>query len=270
LNNLYYNTQNAESKCNWVMRSLLKGWPDTQRVQKRSDDIELVPSHFWGYIENNEHAINTLKRAGIDWYFWDMPYYGRWNGLREALNPNQNFYWRVSKNSVHYKHTRDYPSDRFEQWGVQPKPYTSGSKILICPSSETMTRIVTGLSVKHWVNAVKHGLQKYTDRYIEVRYKPRNAHTSGPAAALIPFAEQAENTHCVVTSVSLCAIEAQLLGIPTICHPHSFAADISSVRLDEIENPKRVDTQQWFNNLAYSQFTHAEIESGLAYEILHA
>ena len=50
-----------------------------------------------------------------------MPYYGRWNGLREALNPNQNFYWRVSKNSVHYKHTRDYPSDRFEQWGVQTK-----------------------------------------------------------------------------------------------------------------------------------------------------
>ena len=115
-----------------------------------------------------------------------------------------------------------------------------------------MTRIVTGLSVKHWVNAVKHGLQKYTDRYIEVRYKP-NAHTSVFWRHL-SIAEQAENTHCVVTSVSPCAIEAQLLGIPTIC-PHSFAADISSVRLDEIENPKRVDTQQWFNNLAYSLYT---------------
>jgi len=73
-----------------------------------------------------------------------------------------------------------------------------------------------------------------------------------------------------VTSVSLCAVEAQLLGIPTICHPSSFAADVSSTRLDEIENPKRIDAQQWFNNLAYSQFTHKEIESGLAHEILNA
>jgi len=168
--NLYYNTQNAESKCNWVMRSLLKGWPNADRIQNRTNDIELVPSHFWGFIENNEHAINTLKRAGIDWYFWDMPYYGRWNGLREAINPTQNFYWRVSKNSIHYTHTRDYPKDRFEQWNVQPKPYTSGSKILICPSSETMTRWVTGMSVDMWVKAITHGLCKYTDRPIEVRY----------------------------------------------------------------------------------------------------
>jgi len=268
--NLYYNSQNAESKCNWVMRSLLKGWPSSDRVQHRSDTIDLKPSHFWGFIENNEHAINTLKRAGIDWYFWDMPYYGRWNGLKQAVNPNQDFYWRVSKNSVHYKQTKDYPKDRFEHWGVQPKPYTSGSKILICPSSETMTRWITGMSVDMWVKAITHGVRKYTDRPIEVRYKPRGKGTSGPAAALVPFAEQAQDTHCVVTSISLCAMEAQLLGIPTICHPDSFAADISSTKLEDIETPFKTDISQWLYNLAYSQFTHDEIESGLAYEILNA
>ena len=126
------------------------------------------------------------------------------------------------------------------------------------------------MDVKMWVQMITLGLRKNTDRPIEVRYKPRGKGTSGPAAALIPFAEQARDAHCVVTSISLCALEAQLLGIPTICHPDSFASDISSTRLDEIENPKRVDTQQWFNNLAYSQFTQDEIASGLAYEILHA
>ena len=74
----------------------------------------------------------------------------------------------------------------------------------------------------------------------------------------------------MVTCISLSALEAQLMGIPTICHPASFAADISSTSLEEIENPRRVDRQQWFNNLAYSQFTHDEIESGLAQEILNA
>ena len=85
-----------------------------------------------------------------------------------------------------------------------------------------------------------------------------------------PIELQAQNTHCVVTCISLAAIDAQILGIPTICHPSSFAADISSTKLEEIENPRRVDRQQWFNNLAYSQFTHNEIENGFAQEILDA
>ena len=124
--------------------------------------------------------------------------------------------------------------------------------------------------VDMWVKAITHGLRKYTNRPIEVRYKPRGKGTSGPAVALIPFAEQAQDTHCVVTSISLCAIEAQLLGIPTICHPDSFAADISSTKLEDIETPFKTDISQWLYNLAYSQFTHDEIESGLAYEILNA
>lgn len=268
--NLYFNTQNNESKCNWVMRSLLRGWEGVWPIYNRAVETELVPSHFWGFIEDNEKRIKQLQQAGVDWYFWDMPYWGRWNGLFEALDPTQDWYWRVSRNNIHYRKTVDYPSDRFKRWGVTPREYGTGRKILVCPSSETMTRWVTGMDVKMWVNTVVTSLQKYTDRYIEVRYKPRSGGTSGPAAALVPFDEQAKDTHCVVTCISLAAIEAQLLGIPTICHPDSFAADISSTKLEDIENPKRVDIQQWLNNLAYSQFTHKEIESGLAKEILNA
>jgi len=254
--NLHYNT-GKDSKCNWVMDSLAKGWKGNEH-------------HFWGFINDNEKQIKELTQHSKDWYFWDMPYYGRWNGLKQAVNPDQDFYWRASRNNVHYKKTKDYPSDRFNAWKVEPKPYASGSKILVCPSSETMTRWATGMDVKMWVQMITMALQKHTDRYIEIRYKPRAGGTSGPAAALVPFDEQAQDTHCIVTSVSLCAVEAQLIGIPTICHPSSFAADVSSTRLDEIENPKRIDAQQWFNNLAYSQFTHKEIESGLAHEILNA
>jgi len=246
------------------MRSLLKGWKGSTPIYDRST-ADSSPGHFWGFIQNNEQKIAELEQAGVDWWFWDMPYWGRW---QEHMD--KGYYWRASRNSIHYKRTMDYPSDRFEQWNVTPREYGTGSKILICPSSETMTRYTTGMDVKMWVQMITMGLQKYTDRYIEVRYKPRNAKTSGPAAALIPFEEQAQNTHCVVTCISLAAIDAQMLGIPTICHPSSFAADISSTRLDEIENPRRVDRQQWFNNLAYSQFTHDEIENGLAQEILDA
>jgi hypothetical protein len=131
-----------------------------------------------------------------------------------------------------------------------------------------MTRYYTGMDVKMWIKSITTGLKKHTDRYIEVRHKPRARGTSGPLAADVSFAEQAQNTHCVVTLCSLAAVEAQLLGIPTMSHPQSFAADISITQCNDIENLMRKDTQQWFCNLAYSQFSHAEIESGLARECL--
>ena len=241
-----------DSKANWVMRSLLQGWT-------------APGDHFWGFINDNEHKIKDLTAQGKDWYFWDMPYYGRW-----YKDTTEDYYWRASRNSLHYKHVKDYPSDRFKKWNVTPREYGSGSKILICPSSETMTRYITGQTVREWIDNTITTLKRYTDRPIEVRLKPRANGTSGPSVAKIPFAEQAQDTHCVVTSISLCAVEAQLLGIPTICQKDSFAKDISSIKLEEIENPKRVDNTQWFYNLAYSQFTHSEIESGLAQEILNA
>ena len=254
---LHRHPTKPDSKCNWVMDSLEKGWRGTE-------------DHFWGFIGNNETNINKCKSSNTPWFFWDMPYYGRWNGLKEALDPTQDFYWRVSKNSIHYKHTKDYPSDRFERWNVTPKEYGEGTKILICPSSETMTRYVTGMNVQEWLDVIIAEIKHYTDRPYEVRHKPRANGTSGPSVALIPFAEQAKDTHCVVTCISLCALEAQLLGIPTICHEESFASDISSWHIESINNPKRVDRMQWFYNLAYSQFTHKEIESGLAEEIVNA
>lgn len=251
------------------MRSLLKGWRGMPiRVQWR-DRVEHpdIESHFWGFIENNEQIISELSKKSIDWWFWDMPYYGRW------INDEcKEWYWRVSRNRLHYKRVRDYPSDRFDAWNVQPKPYVTGTKIVICPSSETMTRWTTGMDVNTWVENTKQQLQKHTDMSIEVRYKPRSNGTSGPRAAKVPIEEQLQDAHCVVTSISLAAMEAQINGIPTICHSDSFANDISSnsLNINDLKYPSDDERQQWFNNLAYSQFTQDEIESGLAYEILNA
>ena len=249
---LHRHPTKPDSKCNWVMDSLALGWKGTE-------------DHFWGLIGSNETNIKVCKATKRPWYFWDMPYYGRWH-----KDIQEDFYWRVGKDHIHYKHTKDYPSDRFEKWNVVPKEYGTGTKILVCPSSETMTRYVTGLSVQGWLDFIIKELKFYTDRPYEIRYKPRANGTSGPSVAEIPFAQQAQDTHCVVTCISLCALEAQLLGIPTICHKDSFASDVSGWHIESINNPKRVDRMQWFYNLAYSQFTHSEIESGLAQEILNA
>lgn len=244
------------------MDSLQKGWPGAHPADRFSYDLN--PSAFWGLIENNHSVIHALHLAGIDWYFWDMPYYGRW-----MPDTKQEFYWRGCKNSIHYKKSHNYPGDRFAYWRVTPRPKQSGDKILICPSSETVTRWYTGLGVKQWIDKTVKEIKQHSDRPIEIRLKPRNSKTSGPAAADIPFDVQARNSHCVVTCASIGAVEAQLLGIPTVSDPNSFAAEVSNTKLSDIENLTEFDNTHWFYNLAYSQFTHHEIESGLAYEILN-
>ena len=244
----YPNNNIPNSKANWVMASIEKGWSQPSH-------------HFWGLINNNQNIIKELIAQNIDWYFWDMPFYFRY-GLHD------DFMWRVSKNSLYPTGTDARPSDRFDKWGVNPVSYTSGDKILVCPSSDTISLWYTGLTARQWTQKTINKLKKHTDRPIETRYKPRSSTTSGPLAANQSFTQQATGSHCVVTLTSLCALEAHLLGIRTICHPDSFAARVSNTSLARIESLDTHDPMPWFYSLAYSQFSHSEIESGYAQECM--
>ena len=117
-------------------------------------------------------------------------------------------------------------------------------------------------------------LQKHTDREIRVRHKPRAKGTSGPDAAklsgLEDFKQAIDGAWAVVTSVSMCAVEAQLAGVPTFCCNNSEALPVSLTKLSKIEQPLRINREEWLYHLAYSQFTHKEIEDGYAYEIINA
>lgn len=260
----------SDSKCNWVMDSLARGWPGAATANPRQYTAQ--PSAFWGFIQNNEAIIRQHQAEGVDWWFWDMPFWGRWNGLVEALNPQQEFYWRVSKNAVHPTRVIERPADRFERWGVTATQEQGQGHVLVCPSSETMTRWTTGMSAKAWTEETVRTIKQHTDREVRVRYKPRAGGTSGPAAVQLAgmrdLWEDLVDCHAMVTCISLGAVEAALKGIPVFCSASSYAAPINAGRLDEIESPAKLDIQAWLNHLAYCQFTHAEIEDGTAWRIL--
>lgn len=259
--NCYYNTVNKESKCNIVMDALLQGWPGAKVADR--DNIEDIPSAFWGIIQNNRSIIPKLK----EWWFWDMPYHGRW-GIVDTC------YWRVSKNKFHQiPDAMNCPADRYKQWNTPITKKPQGDNILICPSSETMTQMYTNKNVKQWVSDTVNEIQKHTDRPIKIRYKPRANGTSGPlaekSAGVQSFQEDCKNAWCVVTSVSLVAVEAQLLGIPTFCDVESYATPVSHTQLSLIETPLQKDPSQWLNNIAYLQYTNQEIASGKAKELIY-
>ena len=57
------------------MDSLLQGWPGSA-TGNRHAPVD-APGAFWGFIQNNHVLIADHQRLEFDWWFWDMPYWGR-------------------------------------------------------------------------------------------------------------------------------------------------------------------------------------------------
>ena len=76
---------------------------------------------------------------------------------------------------------------------------------------------------------------------------------------------------CVVTNMSLSAVDGILNKTPAITHQRNVASFVTSRKLAEVEKPFKPDrkmVQEWLNTIANHQFTISEIEDGLAYDIL--
>ena len=267
---IYVPSNKEDSKCWKIFNPILVGWPDVEIVNdyvKRN-----TPGMVWGFVGRNESIVKQYINDKInDWFFSDMPYFGRWTSYDESIDPKSDFYWRIIKNKIHADNVlKHYPDDRWKAHNIDLKDWNfKGKHILVCPSSSTMTRFTTGMTDDSWLETTLNKLSTLTDRPIKVRFKPRGKGRSGPDVALIPFSEDLKNAHAVVTSVSMCAVEAIIEGIPAFCHTASPAAPMGNTYLNNIENPSYLDRQDWLNYLSYNQFTSAEIASGMAYEILN-
>lgn len=103
---------------------------------------------------------------------------------------------------------------------------------------------------------------------------------AGPGFTMKRFAEGAgvrrdlidsflDQARAVVTLSSNTAVEAVFAGVPTIAmSPRSMAWDVTSHTLDRLPEP--VDRQDWFERLAWKQWTFEEIEDGTAWDTIKA
>ena len=123
-----------------------------------------------------------------------------------------------------------------------------------------------------WVQDTVAKLKQHTDRKIIVREKPRAKGTSGPRAVelggLKTFAEEAKGAWAVVTSVSMCAIDAVCMGVPIFTTEYSAVRQLGLQDLSKIEEPVYPQREPILYSLAYNQFTPEEIANGYAKDIL--
>ena len=237
-----------------IYTALEKGWPGAGINSHEFDRYVL-----WGLIGNNVLYTNG------DYIFCDMPYNGRYDPNKEDWD---NTYWRWCYQGLHDNRKLDVPSDRFEKWNINIKPWKmDGEYILICPSSETMTFFMHNCNVQEWIQKTTNEIKQHTDRPIKVRLKPRKAGTSGPSVADVSIESDLDNAHCVVVSGSITAIDALVAGVPVFSTSDtSPSAWCTNRDLSNINNPQYYDREHLFYNLAYKQYSIQEMREGICYE----
>ena len=242
-------------KMDQIYWALEEGWPGA-RINGHDYDRFVL----WGLIGNNTQYMQSK------YIFCDMPYNGRF----DPENPDwDNTFWRWCYNSIHDNRRLDVPLDRFEKWGREIKPWkTDGDYILICPSSETMTRFMHGQTQSQWIDDVRKKLAMYTSIDTRVRFKPRKNGTSGPSVADIPIEKDLEGAKAVVTSGSITAVDALLEGVPvfgtSLLCPTAWCTHYD---FSEINKPRMFDREHLLANLAYKQFSIKEMRDGTCHEI---
>ena len=206
-------------------------------------------------------VMEACRARGRDFFYIDTGYFG--NTAKGKL------YHRITRNDVQYfGPVVDRPSDRLALTGIGFRKFRPGTNILLAPPSQKLL-MMYDIDLETWLNTTIEEIKNHTDRPIVIRKK--QSRTVRMTEDTMEMA-LAQDVHCLVTFSSIAAGEALLLGKPAITLGPNAAAPLCSQSISEIENPKIPtldEVKTWAANLAYNQFTEAEMRNGTAWRILN-
>jgi hypothetical protein len=195
---------------------------------------------MWGLLRGSPQLIVESMKLGQTWIYLDHGYFhrGHYDG-----------HYRVTVNDFQQRELIERQDDRWKKLGVKLKPWKKGKNVVVCPPSDHVCRL---FGMGNWEAETVTRLKELTDRPIVIRKKTDSR----------TFQVSIGNAHCVVTSSSLAAVEAAVLGVPVFVDETSAAAPIGLTDLAKIETPVYPDREPWAASLAYGQFTRDEMKDG--------
>ena len=247
--------------------AIKKGWQDTQ----------MRPVHFfWGLAGKNIPYIKGCIERNEEWWYVDNGYLTQQitRYPEPKIHDYDKTYFRIVKGGLHTQKGKTGSVERLsklEQQGIDVKfkGWTDNTDhILLCPSSPTVTQFVNGISQDEWVESVKSELRQHTDRPIKFRNKPR----PGNQWWNTDIKDDLKGAHCLITNMSLAAVDAVINQVPVLTHSKNVAFNVSINNLPNINKPfkpSREIIDPWLNMLSHNQFTIPEIEDGTAFRILN-
>jgi hypothetical protein len=240
------------------MPAIKKGWKDNGK------DVHF----FWGLAGKNISTIKQCIDWGLEWWYVDNGYITEQitRYPEPIINNYDKTYFRICKGGIHTTSFKEHDDKRLN---TEFKGWQSGEHILVCPSSPTVTYYINDMTQDDWIKETTDEIKKCTDRPIKLRNKPRPNNKWWNTDIL----DDLKDAHCLVTNMSLTAVDATVNGVPCITHNRNVAAGVSSrdISYKTLNYPFKPDgdkINRWMRMLSYNQFTIKEIENGIAFEVL--
>lgn len=152
--------------------------------------------------------------------------------------------------------------DRWAQLEIELKPWRKdGDFILLLPQRGIGE---PGIAMpRNWEETMKTRLQRVTKRPIRVRKHPGKDRDKGRT-----LEEDLRGAWCAVTWASGAGIKSIIDGIPVYHDLASWIGATAAKSEIDIENPFLGDRLPMLRRMAWAQWTHREIESGLPFKYL--
>jgi hypothetical protein len=240
-------------------------------VRKEADVIEPGTSVACMVGVKSRKLWGAHREAGIPCIMFDK-------GYDRSRGPNRVWeFWRIAVNAHHpteFLTTARMPPDRSRQMGMLAKRWRAkGSHILLAGSSAKYHEFYGLPHPTEWAEMTIEKMRQFTDREIIYRPKPSWREATKIAGATYSKPGRAgidvdlADAWALVTHGSNACYEAIQWGVPCIILGNGVAKPISSSRLEVIERPllaRSRSVNQWLANLAYCQWTLAELTRGEA------
>ena len=174
--------------------------------------------------------------------------------------------WKIFQNELNYE--------------LKPERKTYEYKPIIVVLQLPGDASLDNNDISEWAINVCNDIRKYTDRKIIIRkpqverpYLIHDAKKIKNVEVQIGTHENVKTTiqsaHCLVTFSSGMGVESLIEGTPAIAyHPASFIYDIVPNNIDDIENIKLPDREQWIKDMAYTTWSLKEVGLGLPWKHL--
>ncbi len=241
----------------WLEGVKSLGW---EQVELEKADVTIM----WG--PNPEFDITRARNRPV--LMIDFPYWNR--GGKERLGHE---YYKVSLNGQHptpyIMNEKLGPARYRETFGPEIKPWREKGTHILVAGMGIKAANQYGYYVPEWEKRMVEKIKKQTDLPVYYRSKPRQRpiHVipgTLPNDSDEPIEGIIENAYCLVCHHGNPTVTALAMGVPVFMNgPIGVASHFASFDFNKIMKPVFLDNRhQFFNNLAYWQWSVAEIKSG--------
>ena len=231
---------------------------------------------FAGMIRGEGMIYQWCKANDKRFLYIDHAYLNR--GY-DRTNPNSEW-MRITDSDFSWNKMEYRPQDRWLQYFADLYPrlnpwHRNRNKpniLLLPPSSATKYLFPDS---ENWTEQMTRLIKRNSNKEIIIREKPLQPQINNlnQLIGLEKFIhektieQELDDASLVVTYNSAVAVQATILGIPSISHPTGVGHKMS-VKWDEIDNPPEPPRQYWLNQLVYHQYRTQEMIDGTIWKML--